>query len=112
MWMWISFPVIKWTVPPAIQSAVDRTPFHTRYITERINGLIDDVLLLKQFTKAGGIYGSDQMTEGFSGYLCESAYTPLRGFTPLIEGSGETGARELLLILNSMQQKNLMSPLS
>jgi tRNA nucleotidyltransferase (CCA-adding enzyme) len=48
-----------------IQSAVDRTPFHTRYITSRINGLVDDVLLLKQFTKAGGIYGSDQMTEGF-----------------------------------------------
>ena len=65
-----------------IQSAVDRTPFHTRYITEKINGLIDDVLLLKQFTKAGGIYGSDQMTEGFSGYLCEPACPPLRRLHP------------------------------
>jgi tRNA nucleotidyltransferase (CCA-adding enzyme) len=54
-----------------IQSAVDRTPFHTRYVTERIAGLVDDVLLLKQFAKAGGVYGSDQMTEGFAGYLCE-----------------------------------------
>jgi len=67
-----------------IQSAVDRTPFHTRYITDRINGLIDDVLLLKQFTKAGGIYGSDQMTEGFSGYLCELLILHYGGFTPLI----------------------------
>jgi tRNA nucleotidyltransferase (CCA-adding enzyme) len=67
-----------------IQSAVDRTPFHTRYISGRINGLIDDVLLLKQFTKAGGIYGSDQMTEGFSGYLCELLVLYYGGFSPLI----------------------------
>jgi tRNA nucleotidyltransferase (CCA-adding enzyme) len=70
-----------------IQSAVDRTPFHTRYITDRINGLIDDVLLLKQFTKAGGIYGSDQMTEGFSGYLCELLILHYGGFTPLIRAA-------------------------
>lgn len=57
--------------PTGIQSAVDRTPFHTRYVTERIDGLVDEVLLLKQFMKAGGVYGSDQMTEGFAGYLCE-----------------------------------------
>jgi tRNA nucleotidyltransferase (CCA-adding enzyme) len=70
-----------------IQSAVDRTPFHTRYITDKINGLIDDVLLLKRFTKAGGIYGSDQMTEGFSGYLCELLILYYGGFTPLLEAA-------------------------
>ncbi len=70
-----------------IQSAVDRTPFHTRYITDKINGLIDDVLLLKRFAKAGGIYGSDQMTEGFSGYLCELLILYYGGFTPLLEAS-------------------------
>jgi tRNA nucleotidyltransferase (CCA-adding enzyme) len=70
-----------------IQSAVDRTPFHTRYISGRINGLIDDVLLLKQFAKAGGIYGSDQMTEGFSGYLCELLVLYYGGFSPLIQAA-------------------------
>ena len=70
-----------------IQSAVDRTPFHTRYITDKINGLIDDVLLLKRFTKTGGIYGSDQMTEGFSGYLCELLILHYGGFTPLLEAA-------------------------
>jgi tRNA nucleotidyltransferase (CCA-adding enzyme) len=72
-----------------IQSAVDRTPFHTRYITNRIDGLIDDVLLLKQFAKAGGIYGSDQMTEGFSGYLCELLVLYYGGFSPLIQAASE-----------------------
>jgi tRNA nucleotidyltransferase (CCA-adding enzyme) len=70
-----------------IQSAVDRTPFHTRYITEKINGLIDDVLLLKRFTKSGGIYGSDQMTEGFSGYLCELLILHYGGFIPLLKAA-------------------------
>jgi tRNA nucleotidyltransferase (CCA-adding enzyme) len=72
-----------------IQSAVDRTPFHTRYITEKINGLIDDVLLLKRFTKSGGIYGSDQMTEGFSGYLCELLVLHYGGFVPLLQAASE-----------------------
>ncbi|OPY39346.1 MAG: CCA-adding enzyme [Methanoregula sp. PtaU1.Bin051] len=71
----------------AIQSAVDRTPFHTRYIIDKINGLIDDVLLLKQFARAGGIYGSDQMTEGFSGYLCELLVLHYGGFAPLLEAA-------------------------
>jgi tRNA nucleotidyltransferase (CCA-adding enzyme) len=77
-------PCYKVESAERIQSAVDRTPFHTRYISDKINGLIDDVLLLKQFTKAGGIYGSDQMTEGFSGYLCELLILHYGGFTPLI----------------------------
>ncbi|MFA4859437.1 CCA tRNA nucleotidyltransferase [Methanoregula sp.] len=72
-----------------IQSAVDRTPFHTRYITDKINGLIDDVLLLKRFAKAGGIYGSDQMTEGFSGYLCELLVLYYGGFTGLLTAAAE-----------------------
>ena len=54
-----------------IKSAVDRTPFHNQLVLERINGLEDDVLLLKQFMKGAGVYGSDLRTGGFSGYLAE-----------------------------------------
>jgi tRNA nucleotidyltransferase (CCA-adding enzyme) len=67
-----------------IMTAVDRTPFHTRYISEKIYRFSDDVLLLKQFLKTGGIYGSDQMTEGFSGYLCELLVLHYGGFMPLL----------------------------
>ena len=69
----------------SIQSAVDRTPFHTRYIKERIGGLEDDVLLFKQFAKTGGVYGLDLMTEGFAGYLCEVLVLYAGGFGPLVE---------------------------
>ncbi|HVN65608.1 MAG TPA: CCA tRNA nucleotidyltransferase [Methanomicrobiales archaeon] len=70
-----------------IQSAVDRTPFHTRYITGRIAPFRDEVLLAKQFAKACGVYGSDQMTEGFSGYLCELLVLYYGGFTPLLQAA-------------------------
>jgi len=70
-----------------IQSAVDRTPFHTRYILSHIDDYADDVLLLKQFAKAGGVYGSDHMTEGFSGYLCEILTIYYGGFHALIEAA-------------------------
>ncbi len=70
-----------------IRSAVDRTPFHTRYIRERIAPFVDDVLLLKQFAKAGGVYGSDQMTEGFAGYLCELLILHYGGFLPLLRAA-------------------------
>jgi tRNA nucleotidyltransferase (CCA-adding enzyme) len=71
----------------AIQSAVDRTPFHTRYVAGRIDPFRDDVLLAKQFAKACGVYGSDQMTEGFSGYLCELLVLHYAGFSPLVEAA-------------------------
>ncbi len=70
-----------------IQSAVDRTPFHTRYVTARIGDLVDDVLLLKRMAQAGGVYGSDQMTEGFAGYLCELLVLHHGSFRGVLEGA-------------------------
>jgi tRNA nucleotidyltransferase (CCA-adding enzyme) len=54
-----------------LKSAVDRTPFHTKYVASKIAGLEDDVLLLKQFMKGIGVYGSELKVGGFSGYLTE-----------------------------------------
>ena len=58
-------------------------PVHLR----EIGPLRDDVLLAKAFAKACGVYGSDQMTEGFSGYLCELLVLHYGGFSPLIEAA-------------------------
>lgn len=80
-----------YAVPDAvnIKSAVDRTPFHTRYIRARIGNLVDDVLLLKQFLKSGGIYGSDHMTEGFAGYLCELLILYYGSFKQLVGAAAD-----------------------
>ncbi|GAB6879401.1 CCA tRNA nucleotidyltransferase [Halorubrum gandharaense] len=69
-----------------IQSAVDRTPFHDAYLTERLDDdLASDVVLAKRFLKGIGAYGSDLRTEGFSGYLTELLVVELGGFLPLVE---------------------------
>ncbi len=82
-------PCYAVTNPSAIQSAVDRTPFHTRYISLHIESFTDDVLLLKQFTKVNGVYGSDLMTEGFAGYLCELLILAYGGFIPLLQAASQ-----------------------
>ena len=64
-------PCFRVASAASIKSAVDRTPFHNEFIKQNIAGLEDEVLLLKQFMRAGGVYGSELRTHGFSGYLTE-----------------------------------------
>ncbi len=73
--------------PARIKSAVDRTPFHSQYVSQRIKGLEDDVLLLKQFMKGVGVYGSDLRTGGFSGYLAELLVIYYGSFLGVLEGA-------------------------
>lgn len=74
----------------AIQSAVDRTPFHSEYVADRIDqDLASEVRLAKGFLKGIGIYGSDLRTEGFSGYLTELLVLEYGSFRGFIEESAE-----------------------
>jgi tRNA nucleotidyltransferase (CCA-adding enzyme) len=72
-----------------IKSAVDRTPFHNEYILSRIKGLEDEVLLLKQFLKGCGVYGSELKTHGFSGYLVELLVIHYGSIMQVLEASRE-----------------------
>jgi tRNA nucleotidyltransferase (CCA-adding enzyme) len=73
-----------------IQSAVDRTPFHTEYISERLTpALASDVRVCKQFFSGIGVYGSDLRTRGFSGFLTELLVVEYGGFRPLVEAAAE-----------------------
>mgnify|MGYP000669339234 CR=1 FL=1 len=69
-----------------IQSAVDRTPFHTEYLDEHLSeDLAGDVRVCKQFLTGIGAYGSDLRTRGFSGYLTELLVLEYGGFRPFVE---------------------------
>ncbi len=70
-----------------IMSAVDRTPFHNRYVSSRIGGMEDEVLLLKQFMKGVNVYGSELKVGGFSGYLAEILIIRYRSFLGVLEGA-------------------------
>jgi len=65
-------PCYELESPEKLKSAVDRTPFHVRYIEKHLpKDSSDEVRLLKHFCTVNGIYGADAKTEGFSGYVCE-----------------------------------------
>ncbi|KZN24847.1 tRNA CCA-pyrophosphorylase [Haladaptatus sp. R4] len=73
-----------------IQSAVDRTPFHTQYLEARLDDeLAGEVLLFKQFLKGIGAYGSDLRTKGFSGYLAELLVLEYGSFRGVLEAAAE-----------------------
>ena len=72
-----------------IKSAVDRTPFHNIYVSSMIKGLEDEVLLLKQFMKGIGVYGSELKTHGFSGYLVELLVINYGSFVKVLEAACE-----------------------
>ncbi len=81
-------PCYKLESTEKLQTAVDRTPFHTEYILSHLdfNGR-DQVRLLKKFMKACGTYGAEQDTRGFSGYLCEVLIVKYGSFLKVLEES-------------------------
>lgn len=65
-------PAFEVSDPSNIKSAVDRTPYHTKYVNTKLTERQrDEVRLLKKFMKGIGVYGAEIKVEGFSGYLVE-----------------------------------------
>jgi tRNA nucleotidyltransferase (CCA-adding enzyme) len=67
-------------------SAMDRTPFHTDYVNERLTSEIrGEVRLLKKFMKGIGVYGAEIKIGGFSGYLCELLLLHYKSFLETVK---------------------------
>jgi tRNA nucleotidyltransferase (CCA-adding enzyme) len=79
-----------------LKSAVDRTPFHTKYVASKIVGLEGDVLLLKQFMKGIGVYGSELRVGGFSGYLSELLIIRYGSFSEVLRAAKSWRPGELI----------------
>ncbi|MEF8886015.1 MAG: CCA tRNA nucleotidyltransferase, partial [Haloarculaceae archaeon] len=74
----------------AIRSAVDRTPFHTEYLADRIDAdLADQIRVCKRFLAGIGVYGSDLRTRGFSGYLTELLVVEYGSFRAFVEAAAD-----------------------
>jgi tRNA nucleotidyltransferase (CCA-adding enzyme) len=73
-----------------IVTAVDRTPYHTKYIIENTSPqLRDEIRVLKKFMKTIGTYGAEIKTEGFSGYLIELLVLHYGGFRELLKAAAK-----------------------
>ena len=81
------------------QSAADRSPFHTRYISSNL----DDerrrqARLLKKFLKSVGIYGAEISTEGFSGYVSEVLVLKYSSFENLLRAAADWQERQIIAV--------------
>lgn len=80
-----------------MQSSVDRTPFHVKYIEKNLpKKLSKEVRLLKQFLTANRIYGADTKTEGFSGYVCELLVIKYKNFLNILKNAVNWKSGELI----------------
>ncbi len=81
-----------------LKSAVDRTPFHNRWLNRNLRpNMTTDVRLLKQFCKGLGLYGSDTKTMGFSGYLCELLIVYCKSFKNLVKEASKWEPGEVFI---------------
>lgn len=83
--------------PDSIKSSVDRTPHHSRWVKNNLDEeQRRDVVLLKTFLRAAGIYGSSLKTRGFSGYLCEILISHYGSFQELMEAAVEWNGDQMI----------------
>ncbi len=90
-------PAYKLKEGEKIKSAVDRTPFHKKYIIENLKNK-DEVLILKKFLKSIGVYGSELYVRGFSGYACELFIIKYKSFDNFIKHAKNFRYREVVCL--------------
>ena len=81
------------------QSAADRSPFHTQYISSHFdNEKRRHARLLKKFFQSVGIYGAEISTEGFSGYVSEVLVLKYSSFENVLRSAAEWQERQIIAV--------------
>ncbi len=94
--------------PEKIISAVDRTPWHVRYVLKHLKEeQRDDVRLLKKFCKAQQVYGADLLHCGFSGYLCELLIIKFGSFENVVKQASKWYPQVVLWLEKAPSKKEL-----
>lgn len=94
--------------PREIMTAVDRTPFHTKYVSSRLSDYMkDEVRLLKKFLKNLGIYGAEVRVEGFSGYLTELIIIKYGSFIDALKAMSTWREGEVVIVDEKISREYL-----
>jgi len=81
------------------QSAADRSPFHTSFISSNFdNEKRQQARLLKKFFKATGLYGAEISTGGFSGYVSEVLVLKYGSFENVLRAAADWQERQVVSI--------------
>ncbi len=77
---------------PKKKSAVDRTPYHTKYVRGKLRknpAEKGEIRLLKTFMKGADVYGAEAKIRGFSGYLAELLVINYGSFEKVIRAASK-----------------------
>jgi tRNA nucleotidyltransferase (CCA-adding enzyme) len=81
------------------QSAADRSPFHTEYISSNFdNEKRMQARLLKKFFKGVGIYGAEISRGGFSGYVSEVLVLKYGSFENVLRTAADMQERQVIAV--------------
>ena len=104
-------PCFKVLNSEQLKSAVDRTPYHTKYIRSKLRKkpeLKNEIRLLKQFMKGTGVYGAEAKVMGFSGYLAELLVINCGSYENVIKESAKWKFGECIDPENLWENKKLL----
>lgn len=101
-------PAYKLKDTSSLMTAVDRTPFHVKYINNiLLKEQRDEVRLFKQFLKGIGKYGAEESIQGFSGYLLELMVIHYGNFHAALKGLSSYGPGTQLDTFHLMRDDDL-----
>jgi tRNA nucleotidyltransferase (CCA-adding enzyme) len=98
------YDVEKWNW----KSAADRSPFHTEYITMKLDEKKrDQVRLLKKFLKSLGIYGAEIAKNGFSGYVTEVLIFKYGSFQSTLEALSQVQEEKVIISTDPIDEESV-----
>ena len=87
-------------------SAADRSPFHTEYVTKKLDEeKRDQVRLLKKFLKSLGIYGAEIAKNGFSGYVTEVLILKYGSFQSTLEALSHVQEEKVIISTDPIDEE-------
>jgi tRNA nucleotidyltransferase (CCA-adding enzyme) len=93
-------------------SSVDRTPFHTNFIQDKIKeNQRNEIRLLKKFLKGIECYGAELKVQGFSGYLAELVVLKYETFENALKKISSWNERKVISLtekISAKKEKELM----
>ncbi len=115
-------PVYDIKNPKEARNVTDLSYFHVNYVKKRLkNGLVNEVLLAKQFCASCRVYGAESYIQGFSGYGLECLIIYYKSFEKMLKELVKVKERIILDpeklfrkkedVLFSINESKLQSPI-
>jgi len=105
-YFWIKHKNIRFEIVPVLDikspenavNVTDFSPLHVAWVKNNSKNLVDDILLLKQFCKANGVYGAESYINGFSGHVVDNLIIYFKGFLPLLKSASKWNLKKKIVL--------------